>query len=67
MLEVLLQIIEGPQEPHSTFVEPLKTLKKGRLLFASFAMNLFLVCEGCIYRIACILSGLASMPLVETR
>jgi hypothetical protein len=47
--------------PHSTFVEPLNMLKKGRLLFASFAMNLFrtaiqpvnfctsfLVCGGCI-------------------
>jgi hypothetical protein len=27
--------------PQSTFVEPLNTLKKGRLLSASFAMNLF--------------------------
>jgi hypothetical protein len=49
-------------------------------MFASFAMNLFravirlvnfctyfLVCGGYIWRIAFILSELASMPLVETR
>jgi hypothetical protein len=55
-------------------------LKKGRLLFASFAMNLFkaairhvnfctsfLVCGGCIWRIAFILSGFALMPLGEIR
>jgi hypothetical protein len=29
--------------PHSTIVEPLNTLKKGRLLSTSFAMNLFIV------------------------
>jgi hypothetical protein len=65
--------------PHSTFAEPLNTLKKGRLLSASFMMNLFraamrpvnfcpsfLVFGDCIFKIACILSGLASMPLVET-
>jgi hypothetical protein len=55
-------------------------MKKGRLLSVSFAMNLlsaamrpvsfctsFLVCEGCIWRIALILSELVSIPLVETR
>jgi hypothetical protein len=55
-------------------------LKKGRLVSASFTMNLFnatirpirfctsfLVCGGCIWRIAFILSGLVSIPLVETR
>jgi hypothetical protein len=65
---------------HSTFVEPLNMLRKGRLLSASFAMSLFkaairlvnfctsfLVCGGCIWRIAFILSRLALMPLVEIR
>jgi hypothetical protein len=65
---------------HSTFVEPLNMLKKGRLLSASYVMNLFkagmwpvnfctsfLVCRGCIWRMALIFLGLASMPLVETR
>jgi hypothetical protein len=55
-------------------------LKKGRLFSASFVMNLlsaamrpvnfctsFLVCGGCIWMIALILSGLASIPLVETK
>jgi hypothetical protein len=66
--------------PQSTLAEPRNTLNKGRLLSASFIMNLFsaamqpvsfctsfLVCGGCIWRIAFILSGLASVPLVETR
>jgi hypothetical protein len=66
--------------PLSTLSEPHNTLKKGRLLSASFAMNLFcasmwpisfctsfLVCQRCIRRIAFILSELASIPLVETR
>jgi hypothetical protein len=55
-------------------------LKKGRLFSASFTMNLFsaamrpinfytsfLVCGSCIWVIALILSGLASIPLVETK
>jgi hypothetical protein len=43
VLEVLFQIIEGLLlfGPHSTFAEPLNVLKKGRLLFAGFEMNLF--------------------------
>jgi hypothetical protein len=66
--------------PHSTFKGPHKTLKKGRLLSASFTINLFkaamrpvnfctsfLVCEGYIWTNAFILLGLASIPLVETR
>jgi hypothetical protein len=66
--------------PHSTFVEPLNMLKKGRLLLASFPINLFraamwhvnfctffLFCGGCIWGLAFILSGLALMPLVEIR
>jgi hypothetical protein len=66
--------------PHSTFVEPHSTLKKGRLLSASFAMNLFspaiwpasfctsfLVFGGYIWRITFILSGLASMLFVDTK
>jgi hypothetical protein len=66
--------------PHSTFAEPHNMLKKGRLLSARFAMNMFkavmwpvnfctsfLVCRGYIWRIAFILSGLASIPLVGTR
>jgi hypothetical protein len=66
--------------PHSTFVEPLNMLKKGRLLSASFTMNLykaairsvnfctsFLVCGGYIWRMALVLLGLASIPLLETR
>jgi hypothetical protein len=56
--------------PHSTFVEPLNMLKKGRLLSASYVMNLFkagmwpvnfctsfLVCRGCIWRMALIFFG----------
>jgi hypothetical protein len=55
-------------------------LKKGRVLSASFTMNLlsdamrsvsfctsFLVYGGCIWIITFILSGLASIPLVETK
>jgi hypothetical protein len=66
--------------PQSTFVEPRNVLKKGRLFSASFAMNLlsaamrpinfctsFLVCGGCIWMIALILSGMFSIPLVETK
>jgi hypothetical protein len=66
--------------PHSTFVEPLNTLKKGRLLSARFTMNLFraairpinfctsfLVCRGCIWMIAFILSGLVLIPWEKTR
>jgi hypothetical protein len=66
--------------PHLTFAEPCKTVTKGKLFSASFAINLFnaamrpasfctsfLVCGGCIWRIAFILSGLASIPLVDTR
>jgi hypothetical protein len=82
VLKVLLQIVEGLLLfwPHSTFLEPHSTQKKGKLLFAIFAMNLFsatiwlasfctafLVCGGCICRIAFILLGLASMPLVDTK
>jgi hypothetical protein len=66
--------------PHSTFAAPRKTLKKSKLLYACLAMNLFnatmrlinlctsfLVCGGCIWRIAFILLGLALMPLVDTK
>jgi hypothetical protein len=55
-------------------------VKKGKLRYASFAMNRFrdamrpvsfctsfLFCGGCIYVIALILSGFASMPFVETK
>jgi hypothetical protein len=65
--------------PHSTFVEPRSTVKKGKLFSASFTINLFnttmwpasfctsfLVRGGCIWRIAFILLGLASMPFMET-
>jgi hypothetical protein len=55
-------------------------LKKGRLFSASFVMNLlsaamrpinfcnsFLFYGGCIWMITLILSGLASIPLLETK
>jgi hypothetical protein len=61
-------------------VDPRNTLKKGRLLSASFTMNLFsaamwhvsfctsfLVRGGCIWRNVFILLGMASIPLVKTR
>jgi hypothetical protein len=66
--------------PQSTFPEPLSIAKNGRLHSASFDINqfndgirpvsfwtFFLLYKGCISISALILSGLASVPFVETK
>jgi hypothetical protein len=66
--------------PHSIFAEPLSTLKNDRLRSTSFKINRFseairpvsfctsfLLYGGCIWVIALILSGFASMPFVDIR